>query len=368
MSAPDVSDEKRRLRPYNTGSTTGKTCLVGLVLSCILASFGLIVVVALATSLAKNKDLKLVNSTGVVPTGLDGQAVLFTIPLVLAIIRTFCNESLGLVHTTSQRWALWREDRLNFNTNLLLMTQAPSSKPNHWAINLCAILVTALAYTAAGQISIVNLQFTVASRLDLLNLSFSVPALAVMTFGLFSQTAIATWYFSAMRHHVPTWSANPLNNSLDCAHQGIKSRPNRTLVSYHKYRDRSDARFPSLVPQRRQLSRAASRPSAILVTVLLWAAVLGTLIWASCIFGFGQDMSQGARTRVLHRGKVLTWTSSWSSSAQFRWTVVLSGIAFTFATQLTFTVALHCPELLVNATNDERMWQKASDHLKARRY
>lgn len=63
MSAPDVADEKGRLRPSNTGSTTRKTCLVGLVLSYNLASFGLIVVVALATSLAKDKDLKLVNST-----------------------------------------------------------------------------------------------------------------------------------------------------------------------------------------------------------------------------------------------------------------------------------------------------------------
>ena len=84
-----------------------------------------IVVVALATSLAKDKDLKLVNSTWVVPTCLDGQAVFFTIPLVLAIIATFCNKSLGLVHKTSLCWALWREDRRNFNTDLLLVgTQA----------------------------------------------------------------------------------------------------------------------------------------------------------------------------------------------------------------------------------------------------
>jgi len=184
--------DNRRLRPYDTAPSTRKTCLVGLVLSGILAFFGLLVTVALATALAKDlEDLTDINSAGLVPTTLYGQAALFTIPLVMAIILTFCNESVGLVHTTSLRWALWREGRLNFNTNLRLMAQAHTSKPNHWFVNLYSIFVTAAAYTAAGQTFIVN-QFTLPDRPELLNLTFSVPALAVMTFGLFSQVAIAT--------------------------------------------------------------------------------------------------------------------------------------------------------------------------------
>ena len=369
MSAPDLPDENRCLRPYDKALTTRKTCHVGLMLSYILAFSGLVATVTLATALAKAEDdLTLINSTGVIGTGSVGQAAFFMIPLVLATIVTFCSESLGLVHTTSLRWALWREGRLHFNTNLRLMTQAHSSKPNRWAVNLYAIFVTALTYAAAGQIFFTNL-YTMASHPEKLNLSFSVPALAAMTFGLFSQAAIATWSFLVMRHHVPTWSTNPLNVALACKYQGLKSRPNRTLVSYHKIRDKSNASFQHPIPHRRQPSLAASRLSAVRVTVLLWAVVLAALIWASCTLGIGQqsqDVSQGAGTSALHRGKVIIWTSSWSSSTQLRWTVVLFGIAFTFATQLIFTFALHCTELLVNATRDERVWRKASDHLKAK--
>ena len=45
---------------------------------------------------------------------------------------------------------------------------------------------------------------------------------------------------------------------------------------------------------------------------------------------------------------------------------MLIGIAFTFATQLAFTFALHCTELLVNVTRDERLWRRASGSLGAR--
>jgi len=172
-----------------------------------------------------------------------------------------------------------------------------------------------------------------------------------------------------MRHHVPTWSANTLNNALACAHQGLESRPNRTLLSYHKRRNKMSACFQPQIPQQRQPSLATSRPSAILVTILLWAGVLATLIWASCTFGFGQqiqDVSQAAGARILRQGKAITWTSNRKSSAQLRWTVVVSCIAFTFATQLTFTFALHRTELLVDATRDEKLWRKASGHLEAR--
>ena len=365
------TDHHRRLRPYDTAPSTQRTCHISLVLSGILTFSGLIGTVALGTALAnaaKADELSDFISAGLVSTGVYGQAAILTVPLVFATIITFCNESLGLAHTNSLRWALWREGRLHFNTNLRLMTQARTSKPNHWIVNSYAILVTAMTYTAAGQVFIVN-QFASASQPELDDLTFSVTALAVMTFGLFSLTAITTWSFLAMRHHAPTWSANTLNNALACAHQGLEHRPNRTLLSYNKFRNEMSAGFQPQIPQQRQPSLAASRPYAILVIILLWLGVLATLIWTSCTFGYGKetgDVSQAAGASVLHQGKAITWTSEESSSAQPRWTVVLIGIAFTFATQLAFTFALHCTELLVNATRDERLWRRASGNLGGR--
>ena len=183
-----VSDtDHRHLRPYDTAPSTRRTCVVSLVLSGILALSGLTGTVAVGTALANAAaadELSDVISAGLVSSGVYGQAALFTIPLVFATIVTFCSESLGLVHTTSLRWALWRECRLDFNTNLRLMTQAHTSKPNHWIVNLYVILVTAVTYTTASQVFIVN-QFTTGSEPELHALTFSVTALAVMTFGLF---------------------------------------------------------------------------------------------------------------------------------------------------------------------------------------
>ena len=166
------------------------------------------------------------------------------------------------MHTTSLRWALWREGRLDFNTSLRLMTQAYTSKPNHWMVNSYVILVNAVTYTAANQVFIIN-QFTTGSSPELHALTFSVTALAVMTFGLFSLTAITTWSFPAMRYHAPTWSTNTLNNALACAHQGLEPRPNRTLVSCNKFHTKMSAGFQLQIPQQRQPSLAASRPYAI---------------------------------------------------------------------------------------------------------
>lgn len=123
--------DNRRLRPYDTAPSTRRTCLVSLVLSGILALSGLVGTVALGTALANADKLSDINSAGLVSTDTFDEAALLTIPLVFATIITFCNESLGLVHTTSLRWALRREGRLDFNTNLRLMTQARTSKPNH---------------------------------------------------------------------------------------------------------------------------------------------------------------------------------------------------------------------------------------------
>ena len=183
-----VSDtDHRHLRPYDTAPSTRRTCVISLVLSGILALSGLTGAVAVGTALANAAaadELSDVISAGLVSTGVYGQAALYTIPLVFATIVTFCSESLGLVHTTLLRWALWREGRLDFNTNLRLMTQAHTSKPNHWIVNSYVILVTAVTYIAASQVFIVN-EFTTGSEPELHAPTFSVTALAVMTFGLF---------------------------------------------------------------------------------------------------------------------------------------------------------------------------------------
>ena len=186
FSLASVTDH-RRPRPYDTAPSTRRTCHVSLVLSGILTLSSLAETVALGTTLVKaaNAD-ELVNviSAELVSTGCVWSSA---VPLVFATIIALCTESLGLVHTISLCWALWREGRLAHQSQITGLS----------------ILVTVVTYTAASQVFIVN-QFTAAARPELNTLTFSVTALAVMTFGLFSLTTITTWLFLAMRHHALT--------------------------------------------------------------------------------------------------------------------------------------------------------------------
>ena len=361
--APDHEGECC-LRRHDEGLTTRRTCLIGLVSTYIVVLGGFIATVTLAVTLNQTEGIGFKKSTGLVGMGSPEHSLLLTVPLVFAIIVTFCSESVGLLHATSLRWALWREGRLKFNTNLRLMTQASSSLPNHWIVNLYFMLVTALAYAASGQIFSVyhptQIDPGFIDDANLLNLGFSVQALALMVFGLFSQTIIATWSFFSIRHHVLTWSNNPLNNALTCAHQGLEHHLDRSLLSYHKYCDTLDARLQGREPQLRQSSMAESRQSAIIVVILLWAIVISTLILASCTYGLGKPSQSLGAGGLLQQGKAITFPQSWSSSANTRWTGGMKTLAFRLATQLLFTLSLHSTELLVNATRDERAWRKAT--------
>ena len=59
-------------------------------------------------------------------------------------------------HTTSLRWALWQEGRLAFHTNLRLLSQVQTLKPNAYCMNAICMFLTAVSYAAAGQMVLVR--------------------------------------------------------------------------------------------------------------------------------------------------------------------------------------------------------------------
>jgi hypothetical protein len=52
------------------------------------------------------------------------------IPLSINFLVLMVTESLGYIHSISLRWALFYENRLDFNTNLRLLTFSKESFPN----------------------------------------------------------------------------------------------------------------------------------------------------------------------------------------------------------------------------------------------
>ncbi|KAF8865935.1 hypothetical protein BDZ45DRAFT_568128, partial [Acephala macrosclerotiorum] len=55
------------------------------------------------------------------------------------IIITVCNESLGFIRSTSLKWALQRERRLEFNSNLRLFSMSRTFGRNAWYSNVAVL-------------------------------------------------------------------------------------------------------------------------------------------------------------------------------------------------------------------------------------
>ena len=92
---------------YNRGDGTRKTCIVGLVLSTVIG-IGFIILGAVAKGRSKTFHLNSV--------------ALELIPLAINVVVLLITECLGYIHSTSPRWALFDEGKLEFNTNLRLLT------------------------------------------------------------------------------------------------------------------------------------------------------------------------------------------------------------------------------------------------------
>ncbi|KAF2279437.1 uncharacterized protein EI97DRAFT_455681 [Westerdykella ornata] len=123
--------------PFSRGPTTRLICLVGLAACWIVCGSGLVLGI-------------FTYRRGVVTIGVSnsGREVML-LALVSAI--SLINEVLGYIHGTTLRWALAREGRLEFNTNLRLLPAAKLSTlpPNWWPVNLLMLLALVVSYSSA---------------------------------------------------------------------------------------------------------------------------------------------------------------------------------------------------------------------------
>jgi hypothetical protein len=93
---------------------------------------------------------------------------------------------MGFIHSTSLRWALYREARLEFNTNIRLFTSARSSALNRWYTNAIWTACLILCYASTSQVflwgTVFNGYESFVSRL----------AVGTLAIGLLGQAVIAT--------------------------------------------------------------------------------------------------------------------------------------------------------------------------------
>ncbi|KAL2212045.1 hypothetical protein CC79DRAFT_1393294 [Sarocladium strictum] len=321
-------------------------------------------------------------------TGIEHLAVSFegheysreAILFVVSLLVTFTNDALGYVHTIALRWALYREGRLEYNTNFRLFTSARTSFANRWYMNLLSTCMLILSY---GCSSLLLVRMFPYPRMDeFLHMemgdfptspSIGVNAMALMLLGL-SLGVQALTALLCLRHHdtqIPTWSASPLANTLTAlyGHSGLQHRPGRCMMSVTDLNSSPEARKP-----------ASKQPSlwkmrhAKWIVVFLWSLCVASFVWAAMMVkvindddpeGFDFDWSQVNVTQGENSTQVVTfymnpdqniYGSDITFSQSVQW---ICAIMFLCVVQGVQAIGLHCVELLVNMSRDEVLWQKA---------
>ena len=271
--------------------------------------------------------------------------------LLLNVAVTLCTESLGYVHTASLRWALWREGRLVYSSNLRLLSQSSNSVVNSWYINALSSITLILAYAAASQ-TLLSVETSEDhdsgwERVPGL-IQINGVAILFLGIGLFVQAFIASLCLFKQADRIRTWSSNILTITLACLNDksNFHRREGRCMLSTL---DSAKHVSGPVRPQTTQPSLRATDPSARHITRFVWALFPITLIWGTAVAVIVKQYPRGNSGP-----RRVGLTDSNTSSHVY-------GLLFVSAFQTFATLGLHVVELLVNRSRDEILWRRAGN-------
>lgn len=273
--------------------------------------------------------------------------------LVLSTIVTTCTEAMGYIHSVTLRWALLRERRLQYSSNLRLLSCAHRSWPNSmWANSLFAIALVfsyvgasqaLVSYTSGGQYPAPPRNGALANG----------PALLVLGLGLLIQAVISTACLLQNFSRTPTWSSNIFIITLACLQERpdtLQRKKDRCLLSaYSAIHERHEG---VVKPHHRQPSMLLTDPGTRHIVRFIWFLPLVVLSWAIVV---------AVLVAVLptQQANVIGYFPSLNLSMN---TVpgLFTAIVIVGAFQAFATIGLHAVELLVTRYRDEQCWRRAS--------
>ncbi|KAL2145233.1 hypothetical protein VTI28DRAFT_7742 [Corynascus sepedonium] len=301
------------------------------------------------------------------------------LPLGLNILVTFLNDSMGYIHSCSLRWSLQREGKLDFNSNLRLLTAPKHSRPNGVIPNAVYLTGIVLSYGSTSVIFL-SLNPELARLLgkeytshDIDSVHINAVALVTLGLGFLLQTAITNW--ALLETNIPTWSSNPLDIARTCTvdeHDGhrVEPRIGRCMMSVHLAKE--DARWCR--PRPRQKSMITAHPRVKRIVILLWPLPVLSGIWGGAVYGY---LLKGNRNAVFGRSwsllPVFTGSTDFNcdtgqctngtSVVNVGWTAngaagIVGAVFLIIAFQSVVTLALHCVELIVNLSRDEKVYRE----------
>jgi hypothetical protein len=319
------------------------------------------------------------------PDGLPGEAISFIVNLIL----TQCLEGLAYVHSVSLRWALLRENRLVFNTNIRLFTSSRLSQPNSWYINSISATLLILCY---GATSILVMPRVNSEEGTYDKTYLNLIALLTLGLALFGQTLLAIWCYYNNLRDIPSWSSNPLNTTVTMLKQQFVQHRDGRCINSVQIPDMSEARpMPSCMRQPSQWQICTYARHAVKFT---WILVGLSFIWFLTIILLTRSNMMGAFSTIRSMGGDPLINSTWRFS--LAWTpltnpdiepityttyfnavffsldssertgsgpsmsfvaALIVSLLFVCAVQGLQTLGLHCAELIINSSRDEDVWR-----------
>lgn len=334
---------------------------------------------------------------------------LITLGLTTAI--TVLLDSMSYVHSTTLRWALAREDRLQKNSNLRLFSCAKSHFPNKWYINVISVLSLSIIYggvallvTEADILSLCGQVTEPAPSIEKGILVFNGWGIMTLGVGLLLQSVICTCslYKSAI---VPTWNSHPMINArayswwTSCSENldglnlckstpltptanespflPVLDKPPMAPTPNSKSSEKGPISFvqpltasspgssPSW-PQARQQSMLSTLPRACMIRYVVWAYFGAFASWSIVLGTVGSATGRLIPSDTIANGTNSSWETSaivevvYPGADNFRYRHDWIGLLIQIVAQSFIVLGLHCIELIANVSRDESCWRKAA--------
>lgn len=305
------------------------------------------------------------------------------IALIIEALVTVLTETLGSIHGTSLRWALYHENRLEFNTNLRLFTFA-QHKPNSIISNAVFLLCTAICYAAGSLVLVSNtVGFYEISGHSLQDWNkykdmASVSPVALISLGIAALVLcmLSTW--CVLQTGIPTWSSSPFATIEKSLNRGVQHQDGRCMMSVHDLRKPSGPTPPHT--RQRSVYTATSKTQRVLLIIL--SVFIALVIWTGIIAKINSANNEGKNWNIFAQGAFDTMTNGADKATQNGFTptvfvkiftkqidssggnpdnvpeIMMLGVLF-FRTglQSIITIGLHCVEVLVGMDRDEQTWR-----------
>lgn len=279
--------------------------------------------------------------------------------IVLNLIVTACTECAGIMHATSLRFALFREHRATYNSNLRLVHGSDEKPMNSPTINTVMTVLLTISYASSSflyrDIGQIIWPGTEACAV------LAIPAI-ILGISIFLQTCISL--FALRDTDILTWSTSP----FDTIPALLSMHDHHTLEKHYPLPDRCACMSAIGMPPRprrpldRQPSAWDTRRGVRVSIYLLWSLGFACMVWGGWVYAVlpqDSDFSWRFIPSQDNYGEDAINGDYWLTQSGISFATWLSLYAAMVLTQGGLTLGLHCVEIVAAVVRDEMIWRRA---------